>query len=410
MSFNLKQIKTILSRFGLYARYVMFDVVIILIWAAVFSYFFDFSWADPSNMFRQSTEDDRFSTKTFFQIKNHEEHGDSSDIFVLADIEDLTSRKKIAEFIDTIYQMNPAKMAVDLIFPSPQDSVADNALVKVSQKVKDKAVFACMLKDFSPESQTFKSVDHSFFLDPQNKDYYCSDLDEGFANFINNGTNTSVWKYSLVETLNGQKILSLPAALLSEYIEEEPHTEHIINYDKMIISRVSPYQISRKQIEGNYVIVGAYKYSGDKFDTPFGLMPGMMIHTYIMQSENSDEITSQSDLEMLTLTIVSLFLFVLLMVCIDCLIEFMPFRSFSFFLQSGFMSLGLSFIAVYFLMQYCYNLFVDDLVFANGRAALNGILIMTSMVKAIHASFIFYLKRHGKCHSITRFSIYQLFK
>ena len=405
-----KIIKTKLSCIGTYTRYVMYDVIIIFIWAAIFSYCFDFSWADPSNMFRQSTEDDRFSTKTFFQIKNHEEHGDSSDIFVLADIEDLTSREKIAKFIDTIYQMNPAKVAVDLIFPSPQDSTADKALIETAKKIKDKAVFACMLRDFIPESQSFQSATHSFFLNPQNKEYYCSDLNEGYANFINNGTNTSVWKYSLTETLNGEIMLSLPAATLSEDIEDEPHTEHIINYDKMNFTKVSPYHISREQIEGNYVIVGAYNYSGDKFDTPFGLIPGMLIHTYIMQSENSDEITSQSDSEVLTMTLVCLFLFVLLMVCIDCLIEFLPFKSISFFLQSGFMSLGLSFIAVYFLMQYCYDLFVNDLIFANGRAALNGILIMTSIVKAVHASLIFYLKRHGYCPYITRFSVYQLFK
>ena len=204
-------------------------------------------------MFRQSTEDDRFSTKTFFQIKNHEEYGDSSDIFVLADIEDLTSREKIAKFIDTIYQMNPAKIAVDLIFPSPQDSTADKALIETAKKIKDKAVFAYMLGDFIPESQSFQSATHSFFLNPQNKEYYCSDLNEGYANFINNGTNTSVWKYSLTETLNGEIMLSLPAATLSEDIEDDPHTEHIINYDKMNFTKVSPYHISREQIDRRLV-------------------------------------------------------------------------------------------------------------------------------------------------------------
>jgi hypothetical protein len=83
--------------------------------------------------------------------------------------------------------------------------------------------------------------------------------------------------------------------VLFDDIEEKPHTEHIINYDKVRFAKVTPYNLTRKKIEDNILIVGAYKYSGDKFDSPFGLIPGMLIHAYICQSENSDEIVEQSD-------------------------------------------------------------------------------------------------------------------
>ena len=82
--------------------YILFDVVLIFAFSTLFSFFFDFSWADPSNLFRESNED-LFSTKTFYQIKNYEECGDSVECFVLADFDDLTSREKIAAFIDSIY-------------------------------------------------------------------------------------------------------------------------------------------------------------------------------------------------------------------------------------------------------------------------------------------------------------------
>ena len=277
-----------------HVRFILFDVVMIFAFSTLFSFFFDFSWADPSNLFRESNED-LFSTKTFYQIKNYEECGDSVECFVLADIDDLTSREKIAAFIDSIYELNPSKIAVDLIFPSPQDSIPDKILTHTANKVKDKAVFACMLTDYNQGKGAFQSIEHSFFLNPQNDKYYLDSLNEGFANFINNGTNATVWKYSLSENCNGKIVHSLPAVVLFDDIEEKPHTEHIINYDKVRFAKVTPYNLTRKKIEGNIVIVGAYKYSGDKFDSPFGLIPGMLIHAYICQSENSDEIVEQSD-------------------------------------------------------------------------------------------------------------------
>lgn len=392
-----------------YIIYIIFDVAVIFTFASLFSFLFDFSWADPSNLFRESNEE-RFSTKTFYQIKNNEVEGDSLDFFVLADIDDLTSRGKIANFIDSIYELNPQKIAIDLIFPSPQDSLSDNMLTHTANKVKDKAVFACMLTDYNQEKESFQSIEHSFFLNPQIDKYYVDSLNEGFANLINNGTNTTVWKYSLFEKCNDKIVYSLPAAVLFDGIEEQPHTEHIINYDKVRFAKVTPYNLTRKMIEGNIVIVGAFKYSGDKFDSPFGLIPGMLIHAYICQSENSDEIVEQSDSDKIVMTLICLFIFVIMMVLIDCLIEFLPFKSISFFLQGGVMTLGLSFIAVYLLMRYSYYLFTEDQIFTNGRAALNGILVMTSMVKVVYTSFVLFLRKHDMLHQIIQISIYQFFK
>lgn len=392
-----------------YVGYILFDVVVVFSFSALFSFFFDFSWADPSNLFRETNED-FFSTKTFYQIKNYEEKGDTIESFVLADIEDLTSREKIASFIDSIYELNPSRIAIDLIFPSPQDSIPDRRLTQTVKKVKDKAVFACMLSDYSKEKQSFQSVEHSFFLNPQYDSYYLESLNEGYANLINDGTNSTVWKYSLVENCNGKMSYSLPAAVLFEDIEEQPHTEHIINYDKVRFAKVTPYYLPREMVEGNIVIVGAYRYSGDKFESPFGLIPGMLIHAYICQSENTDEIVEQSVSDKIVMTLICLFCFVILIVLIDCLIEFLPFKSISFLLQGGIMTLGISFMAVYLLMRYSYYLFTEDMVFTNGRAAINGILVMTSVVKVAYSSMILFLKNHNKISKITQSSIYQFFK
>ena len=409
MRVGLNILKKALLRYCKNVGCILFDVAVICMLASLFSFVFDFSWADPTNLFRESN-DDCFSSKTFYQIKNNGVNGDSVDVFVLADIEDLTSREKIANFIDSIYRFKPKKIAIDLIFPTPQDSVSDMALVQTVRKIKDRAVFACMLTNYQQQDSSFHSIDHSFFLNPKYENFYCDTVKEGFVNMLNDGSNTTIWKYTLVEKYKDKNMFSLPAAILFDKIDEAPHTEHIINYDKIRFGRVTPYSLTRERIEGNYVIVGAYKYSGDKFDTPFGLIPGMQIHAYICQSENSDEITEQSDSDKILMTIVCLFLFVTLMVVLDCIIEFLPFKSISIFLKGGIMSLGLSFMVVYVLMRYSYYLFVEDLVFTNGRAALNGILVMTSFVKIVHVSLICFFIKHGMFSCVTRISIYRLFK
>lgn len=401
-------LKTCRQFFSTFLRYVVFDVLVISIISVLLSVTIDFSWAEPSSLFSLHGEKG-FSTEAFFRIKNQQAVEDTTNFFVLADIGSLTSRAQIAEYIDSIYAFNPRKIAVDLIFISPQDSISDNRLRQSILNTRDKTVYACMLNDYNAATNCFDNITHSAFLDPRSP-LFCDSMEECFVNMKNDGNSDLVWKYSLCENYKNKRYYSLPAKLLSLEADEQAHTEHVINYSKTFFPIVTPDRLTREAIEDNYIILGAYQYSGDLFETPLGLVPGMLVHAYIMQSELTESIEEQSETGFLLMTIVSIMLFVGFMLFFDYLLEHLPSKTFAFFLQGGVMSIGLSVIAVYLLMRYCYALFIDDLVFANGQVALKGMLVVTALVKVIYATFVIWLTRQKLFNKITALSVYHTFK
>lgn len=412
-------LKKVITRIGLFIktcrqspsaflRHGLFDMLVISTISVLLSVTIDFSWAEPSSLFSLHGEKG-FSTETFFRIKNQQAVEDTTNFFVLADIGSLTSRAQIAEFIDSIYALNPRKIAVDLIFISPQDSIADKKLRQSILNTRDKTVYACMLNDYNAATNCFDSITHSTFLDPRST-LFCDSVEECFANMKNDGNSDLVWKYSLCENYKNERYYSLPAKLLSLDADEQAHTEHIINYSKAFFPIVTPDRLTREAIEDNYIILGAYQYSGDLFETPLGLVPGMLVHAYIMQSELTDSIEEQSDTGFLLMTIVSIMLFVGFMLFFDYLLEHLPSKTITFLLQGSVMSIGLSIVAVYLLMRYCYALFIDDLVFANGQVALKGMLVVTALVKVLYATLIIWLTRRKTSDKMTSLSIYHSFK
>lgn len=388
------------------------DIIIIWIVASALS-FADLSYLDPTRLIDNFTgSHNRFTTKTFFEIKNYGYVGDNnpSQIFALVDIKDLTSRARIAALIDSVYKQEPQRIAVDIMFETPQDSLADMSLIKTVRRVRDKTTFACILNNYLEETQSFDRIQHSFFLNPDYEEWFCDSVTEGYTNMKNDGTNETIWQYSLVEQVDKRRIYSLPATLLNDYPDEEPHTTHIINYDKLQIPLYTPDSITRENIEGKFVIIGAFKHSGDKFDTPLGLIPGMLIHTYIMQSQNTDSIFEESATDNITRTLIVILLFIVLLIIFDALTEFVSNSYLSLFLKGGFFTIFMTISAIYLLMYYYYRLFAVEGIFSDGHAAINGILIASALVKTFYATTIAVLHSHNKLLWLTRCSLYGQFK
>jgi len=386
----------------------LFDIFVVLLTSLLLS-FSDLSFLDATRLIDNFTgTHNRFSTRTFFQIKNegYEGNDEPSKIFALVDVSDLTTRDRIAAVIDTVYSFSPQRIAIDLMFQIPQDSIADRVLTNTVANVRDKAIFACMLSDYQKSSCSFKKIKHSFFLDAQYKDWYIDSISEGYANLKNDGTNETVWLYSLVEKCGYQRVYSLPAMLLGDYSDESPHTEHIINYDKLNIPVYSSDSLTREMIEDKLVIIGAFKNSGDRYDTPLGLLPGMMIHTFIMQSEQTDAIIEQSAAGNIMLTCIVLLLFVSILVFVDVLAKKITIPWISIVLQGGFPTVFITIISVYLFMRYNYYLFADEGIFSDGHATLNGILIAAAVVKTIYSTIISILYHYGKSKWLTSHSIY----
>ena len=328
----------------------------------------------------------------------------------------MTSRSKLASLIDTVYSLEPQAIAVDFMFHSPQDSVADKTLVETVRRVRDKTVFAYMLEDYQAGSQSFANAKHSFFLDPKRPEWYCDSVMEGYANMKNDGTSEPVWLYSVVEKEGNKNVCSLPAMLLGEdlFVDSIPHQEYVINYKGMDVNIISPDEITLDHIKDHMVMIGAYEYSGDKFDTPLGMLPGMMVHTYIIQSLTGDSIVEQSPTDELLMTAISLLLLMMAMLLTDVLVEFLitkvHLNFFATVLEGIFSSVVMGILAVILLKAYSYHLLMDENVFTHGQAAFNGILIAAAILKVLYAATIQSLCRNKCLPKLTHYSIYSKFQ
>jgi len=353
-----------------------------------------------------------------YEIYNnsHEANSNLKNLLTLVDAKELTSREKIAHLIDTIYSMHPMGMAVDFIFPTPQDFHSDQILVETVRRVRDKTVFAFMLKDYQADVESFDNSLHSFFLNPTYKEWFCDSVMEGFANMQNNQTSDPVWKYSVVEKERENRVYSLPAMLIGKelFTDSIAHRSYIINYKQQQLDILSPDYLPFNSIKDHLVIIGSFEYSGDRFDTPLGLIPGMLVHSYIVQSINGDIITEQSSSGNMLMTSCALLLLLTVLLLVDLLAEYLStklkWKFCAMLLEGIFPSVFISIIAIILLKTYIYYLLINCNVFAHGQSAINGILVAAAIIKVIYTAVIHTLVRRKLLNRLTKNSIYSTFE
>lgn len=392
-------------------RQTLYDCSIISILTVIISMIFNMSFTDPSSLFNLQDDELQISADLLFQVKACNTQTETSPIITIVDIGAITSRKQIAQLLDSVYEMSPKVIAVDLDFRLYQDSVSDRLLACTVDRVKDKAIFVCRLLNYDKSKNQFSTIGHSFFADPDVLEYYCDSVREAFANLKNNGDMSSVWKYSLREKVIGGSIYSLPAMMVDGLADNDVDgEEHIINYNPTHFNTLTPGNLRQEWIKDNYVFFGAIEHSGDKYQTTFGPMPGMLIHAQILQTElETDRIQILPSWGNFVLLITGTMLFIMLLVILDYSMEHTRYRLFAFFLQGGLMSLGLTFVTIWLLELLSYRLFVNHNIYAPMQQILNGILFIATGVKVVYSSFILYLTRHRKLQCLTQRSIYSKF-
>lgn len=392
-----------------------FDVAVLLLLCVPVALCFNLSVLDPSYWLNNFTSrHNQLTTKTLYEIynDNHDESDELCDWLTLVDVKDITSRSKIASLIDSVYAKEPMSIAVDFMFPSPQDSEADRTLVETVKRVRDKTIFAYMLTEYQPQTQSFASSKHSFFLDPQNQEWFCDSVMEGYANMKNDKTSEPVWEYSVVEKLGGTAVCSIPAMLIGNELFQDslPHQSYIINYKKLKVNILAPDSLSPELIKDHMVIIGSYEFSGDKFDSPIGLIPGMLVHTYILQSINGDCIVEQSSKDYNYMTGIALLLLIIVLILTDVLVAFLKekcnWKFAATLLEGIFPSVVVGIMAVVLLKVYCYHLLINCNMFSHGQSAFNGILVATAIIKVFYTACIMSCHRKNILSFLTKYSIY----
>lgn len=183
--------------------------------------------------------------------------------------------------------------------------------------------------------------------------------------------------------------------------------EHYISYYPTLFNVVRHDEITHSDIAENFVLVGAVEHSGDKYNTPLGLMPGIMIHAYIIQTiVEGSEIKVMPELLDICLTLFTGVAFIIFLVALDYFIRYTKHRTASLIIQTGFLTFGITYLAALALGLFSYNLFTEYNIYASMHGILNSILVVASIVKVSYSTVIIVARKFGLLQRLLSFSFY----
>lgn len=218
----------------------------------------------------------------YYEIMNMGDDAETSKTITLVDITELTHRDDIAKVINTIAEMEPSVLGVDIIFEGfKDDEAANRQLVEAFENIHNKSVFAKKLLNYNFETNLYDNSIHSFFIDNENP------LQEGFTNVKINAANI-IKQYDISINYKGDTVFSFPAqiAKMAGYKVLPQKTPCTINYKPIKFPIINKEELAYSQnyIKDHIVIIGATKEEGDMHLTPIGKKSGLEITAYTLLS------------------------------------------------------------------------------------------------------------------------------
>jgi CHASE2 domain-containing sensor protein len=330
-------------------RKILADTLVIVLLALVLmplhSWIFGTSLLDNPDNAKASV------SELAYRIQRQQTEATQSDEISLVDISGLygsSSRGDIAALLDSIYDMKPKLIGVDVRFPAPKVySVYDSLLAQTAARIADKTVFVCELDSFDMEQHQFKHSEHSFFNSVKG-------YSEGYANLMQNGDDKPVRQYSLFQMLNGVMVYSFPAQLLINYLDEDDLSDNtpIIRFEPTLFTCLNSGNLNPELIRDRIVLVGDMHNRGDSHPTPLGWMQGLEIHAYTIQTILERNPVAQASvlvLLLLALAISAVHSFVV--VSTDHLLKVKPSSMMEFVFKQGLVTMGVTYL-LNIVMEY----------------------------------------------------------
>lgn len=330
-------------------RKILADTLVIVLLALVLmplhSWIFGTSLLDNPDNAKASV------SELAYRIQRQQTEATQSDEISLVDISGLygsSSRGDIAALLDSIYDMNPKLIGVDVRFPVPKVySVYDSLLARTAARIADKTVFVCELDSFDMEQHQFKHSEHSFFNSVKG-------YSEGYANLMQNGDDKPVRQYSLFQMLNGVMVYSFPAQLLINYLDEDDLSDNtpIIRFEPTLFTCLNPGNLTPELIRDRIVLVGDMHNRGDSHPTPLGWMQGLEIHAYTIQTIlERNPIAQASVLVLLLLALAISAVHSFVVVSTDHLLKVKPSSMMEFVFKQGLVTMGVTYL-LNIVMEY----------------------------------------------------------
>lgn len=382
------------------------DILLITIISVFFAANIDLSRISPSVLYKSSDSEESFTTDLFFRISNSSGEPRIIPDITLINIDSLKTREEIAKLITQVLSMNPKVIGVDVSFPKKGDTTGDSMLIVLcnNDKVIKKCVFA---NDYNIKDKELPKVSHSFFLN--GSDSYR----EGFTNFVYDEKYMNVRQYRLEKETCEGKQLSLSYRMVTSVNGNYDLSNNgknglgYIDYRLKSFNELSPYQLDSNMIRDKWVLVGSLSKSHDIYNTPIGIMPGLKIHAYTLESilEGNRIHPSAPVWDWIILTLVCFFS-VLGLVYVDFVIIKSENAIRGIILREGVFTFILVLLQVSVLMFGAYLLFEYLDLFFNMQSSLNGALFVVAVVKSLHSIIMALLYKSKIAKSVLGYFMY----
>ncbi|MBR3454420.1 MAG: CHASE2 domain-containing protein [Bacteroidaceae bacterium] len=252
------------------------------------------SWLYGTSLLNMSEKSSAAASSLSYDIQRLQTPPVHSDEIALVDISDIigpTARVEIADLLGAIYAMDPKLIGVDVFFPESHTSYnpiadeIDSILDATAHRIADKAVFVCQLDSFDSDLKEYRHINHSFFINSQQSDDTIQ-LSEGYANLLQNSSGNDICNYTIRQKADGKYVWSFAAKIVADYIDETEDLDRkpIIRFEPTDFLCMTPDQLEPDSIRDRIVLVGDMRDRGDSHLTPLGMMQGMEVHAYSVQT------------------------------------------------------------------------------------------------------------------------------
>ena len=330
------------------------------------------SWLYGTSLLNMSEKSAAAATSLSYDIQRRQTAAVPSDEIALVDISGIygaAARAEIAAVLDTIYAMGPKRIGVDVFFPSSSTSLSkdaenqrqltaqtDSLLAATARRIADKTVFVCQLDSFGTVSRQFHHIAHSFFCSTATTADSLQ-LAEGYANLMQDEPGMPVSKYTLTQQAEGGKVRSFAAQLVADYMDEGDFSDNepIIRFDPTDFPCMAHNQLVRDSIRDRIVLVGDMRDRGDSHLTPLGMMQGVEIHAYAVQTIlHHDGMAGASPWLLMLISLVVCLLYAFVILFIDFKLDVKSNSLLKFAIKQSLFTLGVTYILNLILQYIAY--------------------------------------------------------
>lgn len=213
-------------------------------------------------------------TDMFFTIQNNITKADTCQSIVIVDMTELHNRADIGELLNSIYDLKPKTIGVDLIFEGVKDDFEGNVVLEQAvNRISPISIFATKLTGYNKENKKFTGFTSSYFKDAIN-------IQEGYVNLTDNMEKSMIRALSVERSTVFGKCKSFASFILEKSgCNTNAETDITINYSP-VVYRVIPFDKVKENanyIKDKIVLVGAVNEEQDSHLTPLGKLSGIEI-------------------------------------------------------------------------------------------------------------------------------------